>query len=249
MGRKRSELICPECGKQCFKRTNPVGFVHYDHKTKRRKTHYPKSRFSPQDPPNKFQGESKLYNKLGNMSNHFHKIGDYLEDIQRQVYKYKPTDDVSTQAVEDLDLFEKKFLNIIEKILTPYYDKRWATNWTGWFKIQMDSMIHGPRRSGIINATPFNDYYEKKVTEDGNIIRRKVTEKRPFTSLQVKKQQLKTYQFAIKLINSHPLNKALNLWASHDYGVSINGIPEESKIVRKLPDNEIERKSRLGQTS
>ena len=59
--------------------------------------------------------------------------------MKQTVYKFRPNMETSKKCVKDLDVFEKNFLNPVEKILAPYYDERWMNNWTRWFKIHMKS--------------------------------------------------------------------------------------------------------------
>ena len=104
----------------------------------------PKKRhFSAEVPPKQFWGESTLYNKIGDIANRFHSIGRHLEKVQKDAYQYKPDPDVSSKCVQDLELFEKYFLNPVEKILVWYRDKRVTHPWSSWFKVQMDSLNYG----------------------------------------------------------------------------------------------------------
>jgi len=225
MGRKRSNYQCPRCGQKGFLRNNPVAVVHYEHSTRRRRTCYIKrlidergrvhvsADVSVEDPPKEFWGESGLYHKLGNMANRFYRIGDQLKKIQAGVYKLRPNPVTSAKCVKDLDIFERQFLDPVEKLLVPYSDQRWANNWTGWFKIQLDNFQYGPRAAGIINAEPTGQLLmeiskDKKDVTIFNVVKE-------FTSSQVKKNQPKTLELAYQLLRSHPLEKALNNWAHY----------------------------------
>ncbi|MDW0245353.1 MAG: hypothetical protein QOC38_09140 [Nitrososphaeraceae archaeon] len=96
----------------------------------------------------------------------------------------------------------------MEKILLPYHDERWTTNWTLWFKIQMDSFKHGPRAAGMINAIETG-----RIWDLGKDIER--IEKRKFTSSQVKKKEEQTLKFALELIRANALEKALGEWSNN----------------------------------
>jgi hypothetical protein len=213
MGRKRSELICHRCGKQGFRRKNPDAMVHYDHVKRKAKycylpnsedTYQDKDHVSVEDPPKQYWGDSELYYKLQDMAEHFHKIAGRLEKVQQKVYKFRPNPETSRKCVKHLDVFEKNFLNPVEKMLVPYHDERYAYTWTDWLKIQMDSLEYGPRAAGTKNAVP-----------TGNVIRKgdKLIEiDRQLTGSQVKKNEKKTLQFADELIKSNRLEKALRYW-------------------------------------
>ncbi|MDW0238272.1 MAG: hypothetical protein QOC35_06855 [Nitrososphaeraceae archaeon] len=221
MGRKKSNYVCPKCGQTGFLRNNPVGVVHYDHATRSRRTCYVRKlikkadvkakgqdAFSLQYPPKKFWGESELFYKLGNIANHLRGMANGLEKTQWLVYRYRPDTNTSAQCVKDLDIFEKGFINPVEKILLPYHDERWTTNWTLWFKIQMDSFKHGPRAAGMINAIETG-----RIWDLGKDIER--IEKRKFTSSQVKKKEEQTLKFALELIRANALEKALGEWSNN----------------------------------
>jgi hypothetical protein len=211
MGRKRSNYVCGKCGQKGFRRTNPNAVVHYDHRTRRRRTCYDKTLVATLDPPKKFWGESELYYKLGNMVNHFREIADDLEKIQRSVYIYKPDIETSTQSVKDLNIFEKGFLKPVQMILIPYHDRRWVTNWTGWFKIQMDNFKHGPRAAGMINAILTGQVIDLYSKEKKSLVKYKI--EREFTSSQVKKKELQNLIFANEILRSYALEKALENWS------------------------------------
>jgi len=219
MGRPKSDYKCPKCGRQGFRRSNPSAVVHYEHSIGRRRTCYikrlvddkDKDHISAEDPPKKFWGESELYFELGNMANHFRTIGDNLDKIRMKVYKFKPDAKTSAECVKYLTIFEKGFLNPVEMLLLPYHDDRWATNWTDWFKIQIDSFQHGARAAGIMNAIPTGQVLMRLSDDKESVILSKVV--REFTSSQVKKNLPKTLKLAKELLDSHPLEKALNNWS------------------------------------
>ena len=231
MGRRKSDLICERGGRKGFRRSNPDAIVHYDHKTGKRPSC--RIKYSTKDadhesaeiPPEQFWGESALYHKLGNMANHFHRIGRQFEKIQKTVYQFKPIEDVSAQCVEDLDLFDKQFLNPIEKLLIPYHDKRWVNNWTGWFKVQMDNFMHGPRAAGMINSVQ-SGLFPMFLSKDGKTIT-SIPIKRELTSSQVKKKEKQNFEFANELIQSHLLERALNCWSNKTIIVEPGMNPEE----------------------
>ena len=231
MGRRRSNHICEKCGKRGFKRTNPVAVVHYDHSTSKTRTCYVKKFIRDKhghdgDPPKKFWGESELYHKLGNMSNHFRRIADNLDKIKMGVYKYKPDAKISTQCVKYLEVFEKGLLSPVEMLLVPYHDQRYRINWTQWFKVQMDSFEHGPRAAGIMNAIKTGQYIFQTGKEPNTVIARPVAKE--LSSSQVKKNLPQTLKLANELLISHPLEKALHL-------MSTTPIPYE-EVIRDPQD-------------
>ena len=242
MGRKKSNYVCDKCGEIGFRRTNPLGVVHYDHATGRRKTccikkfmNKPKGKGKGTTgpyPPKQFWGDSDLYYKLGNMANHFRKIADGLENVQWLVYRFKPEQSTSTQCVKDLEMFEKGFLNPVEKILLPYHDERWRTNWTIWFKIQMDSFKHGPRAAGIMNAIKTGQYIVEPSKDRKHFVEYPI--EREFTSSQVKKKQQQVMVFANEILLYHALERALGNWSN-------NTEFEEYNPEFKLPDIDMEK--------
>jgi hypothetical protein len=238
MGRRKSDYICPKCGQKGFKRSNPIAVVHYEHSTRTTKRCYikrltdtkDKDHISTEDPPKEFWGESELYHKLGKLANHFRAIASDLEKIKIKVYKFRPDPKISTQCVKYLDTFEMSFLNPVEKILLPHHDDRWGTNWPGWFKIQTDSILHGARAAGIMNAIPTGQTVMKVSDDLESVIITDVV--REFTSSQVKRNFPKTLKFANELLNSHPLQRALNNWSKKN----IRGrFVDEKDRFRKLP--------------
>ena len=222
MGRRRSNYICPRCGKRGFRRKNPDSVVHYDHATRTRKTC--RLKVSTEDPPTKFWGESELYSKLDGMATHLHSIAQQLDKVKMQVYKFRPDPDTSAQCVKYLDVFDKQFLNPIEKLLSPYYDLRWNTTWPHWFKIQMDSLQHGPRAAAMMNAIDTGEYVLKEY-KDGHkeLVGRMIGH----TATQIKKKQKQTLQFATEVLASHPLEMALRHWLDNTNLVEIMNKDEE----------------------
>lgn len=217
MGRKKSNYVCDKCGQIGFRAKNPDRVIHYEHATRRRRACYVKKLITAdhetaEDPPEKYWGKSELYHKLGSMANHFRRIAEDLENIQRLVYKFKPDETISTQCVKDLEIFEKSFLNPVETLLVPYHDRRWSATWPDWFKIQMDSFKHGPRAAGMINAKLTGQYFWRKKGRKTFV---ETPVEREMTGLQVKKKEQQTLEFANEILCSHPLEKALANWASN----------------------------------
>jgi hypothetical protein len=221
MGRKKSEYVCEKCGQRGFKRKKPDGVVHYDHSTRRRRTCYTKrlldaknniqDSVSAEDPSKQVWGESGLYHKLRSTANHFHKIGNDLEKISMQVYKFKPNAKLSAQCVQNLEIFESKFLNPIEKLLLPYHDRRYLIDYSTWFTIQMDNFKYGPRAAGIRNAIPTGQILMKYSKDPPGVI--VFDNKRAITSSQVKKNCVKTLKFAQELLDMHQFGNDLNDWS------------------------------------
>lgn len=208
--------MCPRCGQKGFLRKNPYAVVHYHHPTRKTTRCYVKrsieDRITAEDPPKEEWGESELYDKLGNMANHFRTIADDLEKVRTLVYKFKPDKQTSTECVSYLNMFDEQFLNVLEKLLIPYHDRRWATNWSHWIKIQLDNLKYGPRAAGMKNAIPTGQRVMQVSKDKESVIISTVV--REFTSAQVKKKQAKTFKFAEELLASHPLEKALSNWAN-----------------------------------
>jgi len=186
-----------------------------------RKIQLPKyKKESAEVPPEHLQWESELYHKIGDLSEHFFKIGRKLKKIQRDVYQFKPDEKISSECVEDLNEFETKLLIPLEKLLVPY-DKRWSTNWTGWIKIQLDNLSFGPNHTAKVHAKHTGEYgiYTNK---EGQNTRVRIL--RPMTAKQIKKKEKEVLEFAKQITQANYIEKALTKY----YGnASINEHEDE----------------------
>jgi len=145
-------------------------------------------KISKQLPPEHLRGQSEVHGLLGEAGTQFKIISDMFYDLQRQVYNFKPTNEVDRKAKQELEqYFEKVFIPLTKvviehcegtkTILRNITDEKYSDTNSGWMRNAEDKfMSFGNHGSGEVNAVLTNKVvlklgFKEFKDEDGNILK------------------------------------------------------------------------------
>ena len=132
---------------------------------------------SSEDPPEEFQGMNAFTDMCNRLAERYRNIGEHFEELGIEAQKFKPDEKTANTSVAYLTEWLKRQepfetlvtinLKYIRNVLNPIKDKKFATDYEGWFKLAWDDIVnYGAHGSGRKNAQKTGETYIR-IGKDG----------------------------------------------------------------------------------